>query len=135
MGYKLNKIAKGGLAIGMAAIIALTASGCTNKYSSYTGSPSTSVTQTYENDYIDVITSNEFRVYDEDLNTTNVTLNNVGYMDVINTLDEGDYTFEYSPYYGLDEALAMYNSTTVNKSTTSTLLKSSETSSYAPSLT
>lgn len=122
MGYKLNKIAKGGLAIGMAAIIALTASGCTNKYSSYTGSPSTSVTQTYENDYIDVITSNEFRVYDEDLNTTNVTLNNVGYMDVINTLDEGDYTFEYSPYYGLDEALAMYNSTTVNKSTTSTLL-------------
>lgn len=123
MGYKLNKIAKGGLAIGMAAIIALSASGCANKYSSYTGgNPSTSVSQTYQNDYIDVVTSNEFRVYDEDLNTTNIILNNVGYMDVINTLDESDYTFEYSKYYGLDEALAMYNSTTVNKETTSTLL-------------
>lgn len=125
MGYKLNKIAKGGLAIGMAAIMALSATGCTNNYSSYTGNPSTSVSQTYQNDYIDVITSNEFRVYDEDLNTTNVTLNNVGYMDVINTLDEGDYTFDYAQYYGLDEALAMYNSTTVNKSTTSTLLDAS----------
>ena len=122
MGYKLNRIAKSGLAIGMAAIIALSASGCTNKYSSYTGNPSTSVSQSYQNDYIDVITSNEFRVYDEDLNTINIKLNNVGYMDVINALDEGDYTFEYGQYYGLDEALAVYNSTTVNKETTSTLL-------------
>lgn len=122
MGYKLNKIAKGGLAIGIAAIIALSASGCTNKYSSYTGNPSTSVSQTYQNDYIDVITSNEFRVYDEDLNTTNIKLNNIGYMDIINALDGSDYTFEYAQYYGLDEALGMYNSTTVNKKTTSSLL-------------
>lgn len=126
MGFKLNKIGRAGLAIGLAAIIALGSTGCTS-YPSYTGSGGTtsSYSQTYTADYIDVLTSNEFRVYDEDLHTTPIKINNVAFLDFVNKLSQGEYSFDYAQYYGLDEAINMYNSQTVNKSTSSTLLDAS----------
>lgn len=127
MGFKLNKIARAGVAIGLSAILALGMTGCGTNYSSYKGTTGndTSYSQSYTNDYIDVITSNEFRVYDEIINSTPITLNNINYMDFINKVNQGDYSFEYANYYGLDEALALYNQTQVNKSTSSTLLDAS----------
>ena len=55
MGFKLNKIAKTGLAIGLAAIISLSAAGCAS-YPSYTSGNTnqSSYSQSYTNDYIDV---------------------------------------------------------------------------------
>ena len=126
MGYKLNRIAKTGLAIGLAAIITLSATGCSS-YPSYKGGTtnSSSYSQTYTSDYIDVLNSNEFKVYDEDLHTTPIKLNNVNFIEFINQLSQGEYSFDYAQYYGLDEALNMYKSQTVNKSTSSTLLDAS----------
>ena len=54
-------------------------------------------------------------VYDEDLNTQSITMNNYNYMNFINQLNSHDYTFEYAPYYGLDESLAVYNSTQISR--------------------
>ena len=126
MGYKLNRIAKTGLAIGLAAIITLSATGCSS-YPSYKGGTtnSSSYSQTYTSDYIDVLNSNEFKVDDEDLHTTPIKLNNVNFIEFINQLSQGEYSFDYAQYYGLDEALNMYKSQTVNKSTSSTLLDAS----------
>ena len=127
MGFKLNKIARAGVAIGLSAILALGMAGCGTNYSSYNSSTGndSSYSQSYTNDYIDVITSNEFRVYDESINKTPITINNVNYLDFIQKVNQGDFDFEYAEYYGLDEALALYNSTKVNKSTSSTLLDAS----------
>lgn len=125
MKFKLNKIAKSGLAIGLAAIIALGTTACST--TSYTPSNSTSVstTTTVTNDYIDTLKTNEFKVYDEDTNTLAITLNDYNYMNFLNTLNGQDYNFEYAKYYGLDQALEMYESSAVTKSTSSTLLNSS----------
>ena len=124
---KLNKIAKAGIAIGLSAIIALSATGCGSNYSSNYGSTGTdsSYSQSYANDYIDIITSNEFRVYDDAILSTPITLNNVNYIEFLNKVNQGDFSFEYAEYYGLEEALALYNSTKVVKTTSSTLLDAS----------
>lgn len=157
MGFKLNKIAKSGIAIGLAAIIALSASGCTsyspsgngfnfdysnsqdydydydydynNNRNYNNGNNGTQTTpsydQQYSSDYINVLTSNELRTYDDNKETTPITFNNYNYMNFTNFLNSQSYSFRYSKYYGLEEALALYNSTRVNKQTTSTLLNAS----------
>lgn len=123
MGYKLNKITKTGIALGLVAITLALPTGCTKKYSSYTsGKPTTSQNKTVTSDYIDTLKSNEFRVYDEDLNTINIKLDSYNYMNFLNTLNSSDSTFKYEQYYGLDEALSMYNNQKVNKQTNSNIL-------------
>ena len=104
---KLNKIAKAGIAIGLSAIIALSATGCGSNYSSNYGSTGTdsSYSQSYVNDYIDIITSNEFRVYDDAILSTPTTLNNVNYIEFLNKVNQGDFSFEYAEYYGLEEVV------------------------------
>lgn len=122
MTFKLNKIAKKGIAIGLAAILLLGASGCSLSPNNTSSKPSTSTTITINNDYINTLKTNEFRVYDEDRNTTNITLSNVNYMKFLDLLNGQNYEFRYDDYYGLDEALQLYNENKTTKETTSTLL-------------
>ncbi len=149
MGFKLNKIAKSGLAIGLAAIITLGASGCTsytpyfnynnndynysqnydqnnNSNNSYNYEQSDQTyTPQYSSDYINVLTSNEFKTYDESMTTTPITINNYNYMNFSNYIKSQPVSFRYADYYGLDEAIALYNTIKVNKQTSSTLLNES----------
>ncbi|MBQ3510912.1 MAG: hypothetical protein IJA30_01290 [Bacilli bacterium] len=126
--YKLNKFKKAGIAIGLTLVMAFSATACTggllqfasqSKQSSYSNTTNNS---SITSDYINSTKSSELSVYDEDLNTHSITMNNYNYMNFINQLNSHDYSFEYAPYYGLDEALAVYNSTQINKSTQSDLL-------------
>lgn len=149
MGFKLNKIAKSGLAIGLAAILTLGASGCTsyNPYSNYhnndysysqdynpnnsntngynNGQSDQTYTPQYSSDYINVLTSNEFKTYDDSMSTIPITINNYNYMNFSNYIKSQQASFRYADYYGLDEALTLYNTIKVNKQTNSTLLNSS----------
>lgn len=119
MKFKLNKIAKKGVALGLATLLLLGTTACSDNNIPYNNS---SQTTTITNDYIDTLKTNEFKVYDEDTETLQITLNNYNYMNFLNELANDDYTFEMAKYYGLDEALNLYNTTSVNKSTTSNLL-------------
>lgn len=121
MTFKLNKIAKTGIAIGLAAMIFLGTTGCSFN-SSYTPTTNTSNSITINNDYINTLKTNEFRVYDEDRNTITINLSNVNYMKFLDILNGQNYEFSYDDYYGLDEALQLYNSSKTTKETTSTLL-------------
>lgn len=116
--YKLKRIGKRGIALGLILLL-LGTTACT-KNTTYNDSqkPVTTIT----NDYIDTLKTNEFKVYDEDTETLQITLNNYNYMNFLNELANDDYTFRMAQYYGLDEALNLYYSTPVNKSTTSNLL-------------
>ena len=125
MGFKLNKIAKSGLAIGLAAMILLGSSGCALNPSYTSNSPSTTTSTTITNDYINTLKTNEFKVYDEDRNTITIKLSDYNYMNFLNMINNQDYSYAYSQYYGLEEALAMYKSVAPTKSTSSTLLDAS----------
>lgn len=125
--YTLKRIRNAGIAIGL--ILSLTACGNISvnpeKYnapSNYTNESSYSSTVT--SDYIDSLRSDEFKVYDEDNNTIKITLNDYNYLNFLNNLNSHDYNFSMSQYYGLEEALNLYETTEVNKSTKSGLLDS-----------
>ena len=136
--YKLSRLKKTGIAIGLT--LALITTACTggiisivNEYSpsSYSTVSTTNNTNTINNestitkDYIDVLKSNEFKVYDENSTTTQIVLNNYNFLNFTNTLNNSDYTFDMAKYYGLTETLELYKTTEINKSTNSNLLDSS----------
>ena len=137
--YKLKRIKKAGLAIGLSAIMAvssITAVGGILQLR-YNPTQTTHITVTTQApaashsnnsntnskpDYIDVLKSNELNVYDEDKSTIDINLNNYNYLNYINLLNSTESPFDTAKYYGLDEALELYNSTEVKKSTNSNLL-------------
>lgn len=123
--YTLKKVRNAGIAIGL--ILSLTACGNISvnpkKYNtSQSSTNESSYSTTITSDYIDSLRSDEFKVYDEDNNTIKITLNDYNYLNFINNLNSYDYNFRMSEYYGLDEALNLYKSTEINKSTKSGLL-------------
>lgn len=77
------------------------------------------------NDYINTIKYNEFFTYDEQTESIPITLNNYDHMQLINYIkSNSNQEFQYSEYYGLDDALKLYYETEVNKSLESSLLNS-----------
>ena len=129
----LKRIKKAGKILAITLAAATTISACGLGIAMYnslhpnqtpSNTPTSSYTQEVTNDYIDVITYNEFKTYDEESEKIPINLNNYNYMNVSNTLQSSDYSYDMSEYFGLDHALTKYNSTTVNKSTESNLLDS-----------
>lgn len=74
------------------------------------------------NDYIDIPTYNELNTYDEESTKIPIKLSDYSYMDTLNTIQETNPDFRSSEYYGLEQALDLYNKTKVNKSSESNLL-------------
>ena len=133
--YKLSRLKKTGIAIGLTlTLITTTCTGgiisIVNEYSpssysfgSTTNNPNNEPSITKE--YIDVLKSNEFKVYEKDSSTIQIVLNNYSFLNFTNSLKSENYVFEMAQYYGLTEALDIYNTTKINKSTNSRLLNSS----------
>lgn len=128
--YKLSRLKKAGIAIGLTLAVATTAfTGGMIKIMYDAVHPTTINQSSYQtdqievtNDYIDTIKSNELKVYDEDASTTSITLSNYNYLNFMSELDTGDYTFDNAKYYGLEESLALYQTAEITKSTNSDLL-------------
>ena len=74
------------------------------------------------NDYIGTPTYNEFNVYDQEIQKIPISLSDYSHMNILDSLQSNETNFTMSEYYGLNQALNMYQNTTVNKSTSSDLL-------------
>lgn len=127
--YKLNKIKKVGIAVGLSLIISFSATACaggilhlTNNTNSTKNTINSSQTQTITSDYIKALKSNEFNVYDEDQNTISISLTNYDHMNFVDQLTSPVTDFKLNEYYHIEEALNVYNSTQINKSNESGLL-------------
>lgn len=140
--YKLSKFKKAGIAVGLTIAITAGASlggfvkaiydAANPKYThsgsskpSTSASTSTSTAPQIQSDYIDMPTKSEINNSDQSLETIPVTLDNYSLLNFLDTLNSSDFSFDMSQYYGLEQALELYNSTTINKSTTSDLLDAS----------
>ncbi len=124
--YKLKRIKKKGIAIGLSLVIALSLTACiphhrNNTYNTPSNSQSQSTIQV-TSDYIDVLRSNELKTYDSNKDTLNITLNSTDYLNFQNSLGSYDYTFSMAPYYGIDEAMGVYKNTQINKNNSQELL-------------
>ncbi len=118
---KLNKIGRAGLAIGLSLIMAFSATGCGGTIS-FPDSSYTSESQ-QQSEYIDLLNyTNELQRFQEPSAGYSILLNNYSLMAFQEELASHDYSFKMSPYYGIDEVLALYQSTTVNKQNNNELL-------------
>lgn len=122
--FNLNKKAMKGMVIGLATLTAFSFIKSSNKKVEPTNSNDSSITTNTQQDYINTLKSNEFKVYDEDLNTLPIQIKNYDHMIYMDNLNNYDSEFKWAKYYGLEEALEIYNASIVNKSTDSTLLDS-----------
>lgn len=134
--YKLKRIHKAGIAVGLALTIATggmirlihkfenPSSYTAPKYSTSYVQPENNTEIQQGSGYIDIEKSNEFSVYDEDSNTININLSNYSYLNFIDNLEKNNYDFDMAKYYGLEETMELYNNTNVNKSSSSNLLDS-----------
>lgn len=74
------------------------------------------------NDYISSPTYNEFNVYDQETPKIPISLSDYSHMNILDSLQNKESNFTMSEYYGLDQALNMYQNTRVTKSTSTDLL-------------
>lgn len=74
------------------------------------------------NDHIGTTVYNEFNTYDEETPKISISLSNYDYMNILDSLNSQSNNYRMSEYYGLDQAIDMYNNTQVNKSTDTSLL-------------
>ena len=74
------------------------------------------------NDHIGTTVYNEFNTYDEETPKISIRLSNYDYMNILDSLNSQSNNYRMSEYYGLDQAIDMYNNTQVNKSTDTSLL-------------
>lgn len=73
------------------------------------------------NKYVSITTNNILKTYNK-TKTTNIKLSKKQYQTLYKAISNNTYHFRYDRYYGLDEALSLYNKTSVNKKTSSDLL-------------
>lgn len=71
---------------------------------------------------IDVPTCNEFKLYASKPLEQPICLSDEGYRTIVDSITEQPFGFAMSEYYALDQALALYHSTQVDKRTETTLL-------------
>ena len=123
--FKLKRLKKAGIIIGITLTAAATLTACSMgniSFNDYNHSTYSDSSYEISKDYIDAITSSELNTYDDENTTIPIKLDNYNLLDFQNTLTSKDYSFKLSEYYELDEALNMYKNTQTNKSTNSELL-------------
>lgn len=87
-------------------------------------SSNTSESEPVATEYIDVVKTNEQKNVTASSENVPVTFNNSSYKEFVEALHNEDYSFQYSDYYGLEEALQLYETNGLHKSTSSDLLDS-----------
>lgn len=137
--YKLVKLRKALIALGLAISIPITGvtlfaaksihdfSSNSNSTSSYDGD--FSVNNTYidsDNGYIDVEHSNEKKPINGDKTSTKINLNKPQYDEFINELENYDYEFSMSKYYDLENTLKTFNDVQYQKKESSKLINDGE---------
>lgn len=96
-----------------------TINGC-GKASSNT--PTLPETEKTASEYIDIEKTDELRLYSQSHESLYFTVNNSFYNSVTNFINSESYNFSYSDYYGLDEAIKLYQNSSSQKSIESNLL-------------
>lgn len=149
MKYKLNKIQKAGIAIGLTLTLAVggfaiqiknmfdfpeyedTNIGNNSYYEQYdnTYQPPTQ-TENSENissntqitsDYINTPEINELRIYTDGNTIIPIQLTNYNQLNFLNSINDTDI-YKYGQYFKIEQAMDLYNNTTINKSSHSSLL-------------
>lgn len=149
MKYKLNKIQKAGIAIGLTLTLAVggfaiqiknlfdfpeykdTNTGNGSYYEQYgdayqppvqtENNKNTANNSQITNDYINTPEINELRIYTDENKRIPIQLTAYNQLDFLNTISDTKI-FQYDQYFKIEQAINLYNNTTINKSSHSSLL-------------
>lgn len=149
MKYKLNKIQKAGIAIGLTLTLAVggfaiqiknmfdfpeykdTNTGKSSYYEQYDNeyqppiqtenNKNTANNSQITNDYINTPEINELRIYTDENKRIPIQLTAYNQLDFLNTISDTKI-FQYDQYFKIEQAINLYNNTTINKSSHSSLL-------------
>ncbi len=115
----MKTIKKSHALIALLLVIILSFTACSPKKQ-----PQSNDSQGTANEYLEVECSNELNLFASEKTSTPFTYNQAQLQSLLQSLSLDSFDFSYSAYYGLDEALQLYNNTEVKKSTSSNLLDS-----------
>ena len=149
MKYKLNKIQKAGIAIGLTLTLAVGGfaiqiknlfdfpeykdinTGNGSYYEQYgdayqppvqtENNKNTANNSQITNDYINTPEINELRIYTDENKRIPIQLTAYNQLDFLNTISDTKI-FQYDQYFKIEQAINLYNNTTINKSSHSSLL-------------